>query len=94
MPLHAVARTRVAACVSFIEISAEMHHTDTPRTVHVLAGPNITGVRALRDIESDEEIFISYVNPTLPWSVRAANLREQVGRHASNICRVCLLCAL
>ena len=36
------------------------------------------GVRALRDIESGEEIFISFVSPTLPWSVRTANLREQV----------------
>ena len=36
------------------------------------------GVRALRDIDCDEEIYISYVNPALPWSVRNANLREQV----------------
>ena len=57
-------------------IFCHLNHSCDPNAYLVMDGPEIA-LHALRDIKMDEEIFISYIDPTNPFSRRQHELKER-----------------
>lgn len=53
-----------------------LNHSCDPNTYVVMDGPQMQ-LRALRDINQDEELFISYIDPTMPFSRRQSELQQR-----------------
>ncbi|KAL5407246.1 hypothetical protein PMIN06_003785 [Paraphaeosphaeria minitans] len=53
-----------------------INHSCDPNTYIVMDGPQMQ-LRALRDIKKDEELFISYVDPTMPYLRRQSELEQR-----------------
>ncbi|KAL1603609.1 hypothetical protein SLS60_005197 [Paraconiothyrium brasiliense] len=53
-----------------------LNHSCDPNTFIVMDGPQMQ-LRALKDIKEDEELLISYVDPTMPYARRQTELQER-----------------
>ncbi|KAK7178981.1 hypothetical protein DPSP01_008207 [Paraphaeosphaeria sporulosa] len=53
-----------------------LNHSCDPNTYIVMDGPQMQ-LRALRDIKRDEELFISYIDPTMPYLRRQSELGQR-----------------
>lgn len=54
---------------------ANINHSCDPNAYVVMDGPEVS-VRGLRPIQKDEEIYISYIDVTLPFARRQAELKD------------------
>ncbi|KAF1959201.1 SET domain-containing protein [Byssothecium circinans] len=57
-------------------IFCHLNHSCDPNAYLVMDGPEIE-LHALKDIKMDEEIYISYVDPTNPFARRQSELKER-----------------
>lgn len=55
---------------------SHINHSCDPNAYIVMDGPEIQ-LRALKDVKMDEEIYISYVDPTNPYARRQSELQER-----------------
>ncbi|KAF1969152.1 SET domain-containing protein [Bimuria novae-zelandiae CBS 107.79] len=53
-----------------------INHSCDPNTYIVMDGPQMQ-LRALRDLKKDEELFISYIDPTMPFVRRQSELQQR-----------------
>ncbi|KAJ4345367.1 uncharacterized protein N0V89_011497 [Didymosphaeria variabile] len=53
-----------------------LNHSCDPNTYIVMDGPQMQ-LRALKDIKKDEELFISYIDPTMPYLRRQSKLQQR-----------------
>lgn len=65
-----------------------LNHSCDPNTYIVMDGAQMQ-LRTLKDIKKDEELFISYIDPTMPFSRRQSELQQRWFFSCS--CSKCLL---
>lgn len=53
-----------------------LNHSCDPNTYIAMDGPQMQ-LRTLRDIKKDEELYISYIDPTMPFARRQSELQQR-----------------